>query len=98
MGSLTIRRFNRTLQQTYGLIRGRQVPARHTDATFNIREMAPFRQPVPRGGRAAQPLVVTNVGLSAVAAQRAFWSVAKRLPCLAEKFFIPNCFVGECKA
>ena len=69
MGSSPIRHFNRTLQQTYGLIRGRQVPARHTDATFNIREMAPFRQPVPRGGRAAQPLVVANVGLSAVAAQ-----------------------------
>ena len=97
MGSSTIRRFNRTLQRTYGLIRGRQVPARHTDATFNIREMAPFRQPVPRGGRAAQPLVVANVGLSAVAAQRAFWSVAKRLPCLAEKFLSLIVLLGSVK-
>ena len=47
MGSSPIRHFNRTLQQTYGLIRGRQVPARHTDATFNIREMAPLGSPFP---------------------------------------------------
>ena len=60
-GSSTIRRFNRTLSQTYGLIRGRQVPAGRTDATFNIRDMAPFRQPIPRGGRAAQPPVAAGV-------------------------------------
>ena len=41
MGSSTICRFNCTYQQTYGLIRDRQVPAGRTDTTFNVKEIAP---------------------------------------------------------
>ena len=59
-GSATVRRFNKTILQTYGQVRGRQAPAGRVNETFPPREVAPFPLP-PREGRGNPAPVAAGV-------------------------------------